>query len=67
MFMVERGTCGIPSETIDLRGGENRRDVFLSRNPTGTCPALALDNSSVLAEITAICDTSTRWDPAAPC
>jgi glutathione S-transferase len=56
MFMAERGISGIPSETIDLRGGENRREPFLSRNPTGTCPALALDNGMVLAEITAICE-----------
>jgi glutathione S-transferase len=33
-----------PSETVDLRGGENRREPFLSRSPGGTCPALALDN-----------------------
>ena len=25
MFMAERGISGIPTETIDLRGGENRR------------------------------------------
>ena len=56
MFMAERGITGIPSETIDLRGGENRREPFLSRNPAGTCPALALDNGMVLAEITAICE-----------
>ena len=56
MFMAERGISGIPSETIDLRGGENRREPFLSRNPSGTCPALALDNGAVLAEITAICE-----------
>jgi glutathione S-transferase len=56
MFMAERGISGIPSETIDLRGGENRREPFLSRNPSGTCPALALDNGMVLAEITAICE-----------
>jgi glutathione S-transferase len=56
MFMAERGISGIPSETIDLRGGENRREPFLSRNPSGTCPALSLDNGMVLAEITAICE-----------
>ena len=56
MFMAERGISGIPSETIDLRGGENRREPFLSRNPSGTCPALSLDNGMMLAEITAICE-----------
>ena len=33
MFMAERGISGIPTETIDLRGGENRKEPFLSRIP----------------------------------
>jgi len=64
MFMGERGISGIPSETVDLRGGENRREPFLSRNPAGTCPALALDNGMVLAEITAICEYLDEIGPA---
>ncbi|HEX3993000.1 MAG TPA: glutathione S-transferase [Acetobacteraceae bacterium] len=64
MFMAERGISGIPSETIDLRGGENRREPFLSRNPAGTCPALTLDNGMVLAEITAICEYLDEIGPA---
>jgi glutathione S-transferase len=56
MFMAERGINPPPTETVDLRGGENRREPFLSKNPAGTCPALALDNGTVLAEITAICE-----------
>jgi glutathione S-transferase len=64
MFMAERGISGIPSETIDLRGGENRREPFLSRNPAGTCPALVLDNGMVLAEITAICEYLDEITPS---
>ncbi len=64
MFMAERGISGIPSETIDLRGGENRREPFLSRNPAGTSPALTLDNGMVLAEITAICEYLDEIGPA---
>jgi glutathione S-transferase len=56
MFMAERGISGIPTETIDLRGGENRREPYLSKNPAGQCPALALDNGLVIAEITALCE-----------
>ncbi len=56
MFMAERGINRPPTETVDLRGGENRREPFMSKNPAGTCPALALDNGMVLAEITAICE-----------
>jgi len=64
MFMAERGITGIPTETIDLRGGENRREPYLSKNPHGTCPALALDNGLVLAEITAICEYLDEIGPA---
>lgn len=64
MFMAERGIVDIPAETIDLRGGENRREPFLSRNPSGQCPALALDNGMVLAEITAICEYLDEIGPA---
>lgn len=64
MFMAERGVSGIPTETIDLRGGENRREPFLSKNPSGQCPALALDNGAILAEITAICEYLDEVGPA---
>jgi len=64
MFMAERGISDIPTETIDLRGGENRREPYLSRNPSGQCPALALDNGTVLAEITAICEYLDEVGPA---
>jgi glutathione S-transferase len=64
MFMAERGISGIPTETIDLRGGENRREPFLSKNPAGQCPALVLDNGMVLAEITAICEYLDEVGPA---
>jgi len=55
IFMAERG-IDIPRVEIDLRGGENRREPYLSKNPSGQCPALELDDSTVLAEITAICE-----------
>ncbi len=64
VFMAERGISGIPTETIDIRGGECRRESFLSRNPSGQCPALALDNGMVLAEITAICEYLDEVGPA---
>ena len=41
---------------IDLRGGENRREPYLQKNPAGQSPALELDDGTVLAEVTAICE-----------
>lgn len=55
MFMAEKG-LDVPKVEVDLRGGENRREPYLQVNPSGQCPALELDDGSVLAEITAICE-----------
>jgi glutathione S-transferase len=55
IFMAERNIA-IPCVEIDIRGGENRREPYLSKNPAGQCPALELDDGTVLAEITAICE-----------
>jgi glutathione S-transferase len=55
MFMAEKA-IDIPKVEVDLRGGENRREPYLKVNPSGQCPALELDDGTVLAEITAICE-----------
>src|SRR5215475_2262617 len=55
MFMAEKG-IDIPKVEVDLRGGENRREPYLKVNPSGQTPALELDDGTVLAEITAICE-----------
>ena len=55
MFMAERG-IEIPRIEVDLRGGENRQPPYMAKNPAGQCPALELDDGTVLAEITAICE-----------
>ncbi|WP_421998370.1 glutathione S-transferase family protein [Reyranella sp.] len=56
MFMAEKG-FDVPKVEVDLRGGENRREPYVSQvNPSGQCPALELDDGTVLAEITAICE-----------
>jgi glutathione S-transferase len=66
MFMAERGITGIPTETVDIRAGDNRKEPFLSKNPSGTCPALALDNGLVISEITAICEYLDEIGTAGP-
>jgi glutathione S-transferase len=55
MFMAEKG-IEFPKVDVDLRGGENRREPYLKVNPSGQTPALELDDGTVLAEITAICE-----------
>src|SRR6266478_810422 len=55
MFMAEKG-IELPKVEVDIRGGENRREPYLSKNPHGQCPALELDDGSVVAEITTICE-----------
>jgi glutathione S-transferase len=55
MFMAEKG-IDLPKVEVDLRGGENRREPYLQVNPSGQSPALELDDGTVLAEITAICE-----------
>jgi glutathione S-transferase len=56
MFIAERGVTGIAVQTIDLMAGENRQEPYLSKNPTGQCPTLQLDDGSYLTEITVICE-----------
>lgn len=65
MFMAEKG-IDIPKEDVDIRGGVNRQADYLKVNPTGTCPALVLDDGSVLAEITAICEYLEEKHPSPP-
>jgi len=53
-------------EAIDLRGGENRQDAHLKRNPAGQSPSLELDNGSYLSEITVICEYLEEKQPSPP-
>jgi len=55
MFIAEKG-LNIPTETVDLMKGENRKEPYLKLNAFGQTPALELDNGSFLSEITAICE-----------
>lgn len=64
MFIAERGVTGVAVQTVDLMAGENRREPYLSKNPTGQCPALQLDDGSYLTETTAICEYLDETGPA---
>lgn len=55
MFAAERGIT-LPLVAVDTRAGENRQSAYLAINPLGQTPALALDDGTVLTQITAICE-----------
>ena len=55
LFIAEKG-WSLPSVEVDIIGGENRRQPFLSLNPAGATPVLELDDGTVLAETLAICE-----------
>ena len=55
MFMAEAG-YDVEMEDIDIMAGANRQADYLAKNPTGTSPALELDDGSIVSEITAICE-----------
>lgn len=55
MFMAERG-ISVPFEEVDIMGGANRAEPYLSKNPAGQLPCLELDDGTVLSEVTAICE-----------
>ena len=62
MFLAEKGLT-LPSEEVDLLGGQNRQDGYLSRNPGGQLPALELDNGTVIAETAVICEYIEELHP----
>lgn len=65
MFVAEKG-LDIPKVQVDLVGGENRQSAYGQVNPTGTMPALELDDGTVLAEITVLCEYLEDLHPTPP-
>lgn len=62
MFLLEKG-LELPLEEVDLAAAENRRPPYTDRNPAGQLPSLELDDGTVLAEVTAICDYLEECHP----
>ncbi len=63
-FMAEKG-IEIPLHDIDVRGGESRRAPYMNKiNPRGQCPALELDDGTIITEITTICEYLEELHPA---
>src|SRR5690606_2002204 len=55
MFMQEKG-IHFPFVEVELMQGEHRKEAFLAKHPAGRLPALELEDGSVIAEITAMCE-----------
>jgi glutathione S-transferase len=62
MFLKEK-QLDIPTEEVDIMGGENRKPDFLNINPKGQSPALDTDDGQIIAEITAICEYLEELNP----
>jgi glutathione S-transferase len=62
MFLLERG---IELETVehDLLGAENRKPPYTDKNPAGQLPSLELDDGTVIAETTVICEYLDEVSP----
>lgn len=66
IFLAEKG-IQLPCVEVDLMAGENRREPYTTKvNASGQLPALELDDGSVVAEITAICEYIEETHPAPP-
>jgi len=55
MFAAEKN-LDLPMEDIDIMAGVNRQADYLKKNPSGQSPCLELDDGTLIAEITAICE-----------
>ena len=55
MFAAEKG-IDLATEDVDIMAGANRQDDYLQVNPAGQLPCLLLDDGSIIAEVTAICE-----------
>lgn len=62
MFLAEKSIV-LPTESVDLAGGENRRPAHLARNPHGQLPVLAFDEGDFLSETVAICEYLEELQP----
>lgn len=62
MFLLEKG-LEIPMEDVDTLGAGNRRPPYTDKNPSGTVPALELDDGRVIAETVAVCEYLDETTP----
>ena len=64
-FVLEKG-IEVEREEVDIFSMENRREPYISRNPSGQTPLLELDDGTYLAETGAICEYLEEKHPEPP-
>jgi glutathione S-transferase len=65
LYLAEKG-LEIPTESIDLRAGEQFSERYSAINPCLTVPALALDDGSIIGDSMAICRYLEAENPEPP-
>jgi glutathione S-transferase len=65
MYLAEKG-LDVERRIVDLAGGENLRQPFLSLNPRGTVPVLELADGESIADSVAICRYLEALHPDPP-
>ena len=64
MFAAEKGFTFKETVKIDIMGGENRREPYVSKNPAGGMPAVELEDGKMISETIAICELIEETKPA---
>ncbi|MBT5065149.1 MAG: glutathione S-transferase family protein [Proteobacteria bacterium] len=62
-FLIEKG-IELEHVDLDLLGGENRGSDYVAKNPGGQMPALELDDGTVIAETSVICEYIEEQNPS---
>ena len=63
MFATEKGYAFKETEEVDLGGGANRQEPYLSKNPAGQLPCVELPDGRFIAETIAICELIEEENP----
>jgi glutathione S-transferase len=66
MFAAEKGFSFSEVEEVDLRGGANRREPYLGKNPAGQLPCVELEGGPIISETVAICELIEEQKPKPP-
>lgn len=65
MALLEKGV-ELPTQDVDLLAAENRGEAYTKKNPGGQMPAIELNDGTVIAETTVICEYLDEMYPDKP-